>query len=182
MTNCTVHVHDGSCEIWVGTQVPGYAQNGAAKVLGIDPSKVTINNHYLGGGFGRRLEADGVVYAARIAAHVEGPVKVTYSREEDIRQELFRPMYHDRLKARVENGRITAWHHRVTGASIMARWLPPAFKNGIDVDAVDGTEIPYAVGDRLVEYIRHMSVIPPAFWRGVGPNSICLFHRMLSST
>src|SRR4029077_12720714 len=59
MTNCTVHVHDGSCDIWVGTQVPGYAQNGAAEVLGIDPSKVTINNHYLGGGFGRRLEADG---------------------------------------------------------------------------------------------------------------------------
>jgi isoquinoline 1-oxidoreductase subunit beta len=172
MTNCTVHVHDGICEVWVGTQVPGFAQAGAAKVLGIDPAKVTINNHMIGGGFGRRLEADGVVAAVRIAAHVQGPVKIIWSREEDIRQELYRPLYHDRLKARVQNGKITAWSHRITGASIMARWLPPAFKNGIDVDAVDGaTEIAYAVGDQLVEYIRHESGILPAFWRGVGPNS-----------
>ncbi len=172
MTNCTVHVHDGACEVWVGTQVPGYAQAGAAKVLGIDPAKVTINNHVLGGAYGRRLEVDGIIKAVRIAAHVDGPVKVVWSREEDIRQELYRPLYHDRLKARVENDRITAWHHRITGVSIMARWLPPAFKNGIDIDAVDGAvHIPYAVGDRLVEYIRQESVIPGAFWRGVGPNS-----------
>jgi isoquinoline 1-oxidoreductase beta subunit len=171
MTNCTVHVHDGACEVWVGTQVPGLAQAGAAKVLGINPANVTINNHLIGGGFGRRLEADGVVTAVRIAALVEGPVKVVWSREEDIRQELYRPLYHDRLKARVENGRITAWQHRITGVSIMARWLPPAFKDGIDGDAVDGaTEVPYAVGDMLVEYIRHESVVPGAFWRGVGPN------------
>ena len=171
MTNCTVHVHDGACEIWVGTQVPGYARAGAAKALGIDPAKVTVNNHLLGGGFGRRLETDGVVTAVRIAAHVDGPVKVVWSREEDIRQELYRPLYHDRFKARVENGRITAWHHRLTGFSIMARWLPPAFKGGIDIDAVDGAvHIPYAIGDRLVEYIRHESVVPGAFWRGVGPN------------
>ncbi|MDQ0512976.1 xanthine dehydrogenase family protein molybdopterin-binding subunit [Ancylobacter amanitiformis] len=170
--NCTVHVQDGACEVWVGTQVPGFSQMGAAKVLGIDPSKVTINNHIIGGGFGRRLEADYVVTATRIAAKVDGPVKVIWSREEDIKQDIFRPLYHDRLKARVENGRITAWHHRVTGASILARWLPPAFKDGIDGDAVDGAiDPPYAVGDILVEYIRHESVVPVGFWRGVGPNS-----------
>jgi isoquinoline 1-oxidoreductase beta subunit len=171
MTNCTVHVQDGACEVWTGTQVPGYAQAGAAKALGIDPAKVTINNHLIGGAFGRRLEVDGVIKAVRIAAHVEGPVKVVWSREEDIRQQLYRPLYHDRLKARVENGKIRAWHHRITGGSIMAHWLPPAFKDGIDVDAVDGTtELPYSVGDTLVEYIRHESAVPVAFWRGVGPN------------
>jgi isoquinoline 1-oxidoreductase subunit beta len=175
MTNCTVHVHDGVCDIWVGTQVPGFAQAGAAKALGIDPAKVTINNHLLGGAYGRRLEVDGVVTAVRIAAQVDGPVKVVWSREEDIRHELYRPLYHDRLKARVENGKITAWHHRITGVSIMARWLPPAFKNGIDIDAVDGaTNVPYAFGDMLVEYIRHESVVSGAFWRGVGPNSTIL--------
>jgi isoquinoline 1-oxidoreductase beta subunit len=173
MTNCTVHVHDGACEVWVGTQVPGFAQAGAAKALGIDPAKVTINNHLIGGGFGRRLEADNVVKAVRVAAHVDGPVKVVWSREEDIRQELYRPLYHNRLKARVENGQVTAWHHRVTGFSIMARWLPPAFTaGGIDIDAVDGAvKIPYGIGDRLIEYIRHESIVPGAFWRGVGPNS-----------
>ena len=171
VTNCTVHVHDGGCEVWTGTQVPGYAQAGAAKALGIDPGRVTINNHLIGGGFGRRLEVDGVIKAVRIAAHVEGPVKVIWSREEDIRQQLYRPLYHDRLKARVENGKITAWHHRITGGSIMAHWLPPAFKDGLDIDAVDGTtELPYSIGDTLVEYIRHESAVPVAFWRGVGPN------------
>lgn len=170
--NCTVHVHDGLCEVWVGTQVPGKSQDGAAQVLGIDPSKVTINNHLIGGGFGRRLEPDSVVTATRIAQHVEGPVKVVWTREEDIRQQAYRPMYHDRLKARVENGKVTAWHHRVTGPSILARWLPPAFKDGIDGDAVEGAvKPPYALGDMLVEYVRHETVVPTAFWRGVGPNS-----------
>ena len=171
-TNCTVHVHDGVCDVWVGTQVPGKAQDGAAQVLGIDPSKVTINNHLIGGGFGRRLEPDNVVKATRIAQHVDGPVKVVWTREEDIRQELYRPLYNDRLKARVENGRIVAWHHRVTGGSVMARWLPVAFKDGIDSDAVEGAvKPPYALGDMLVEYMRHESPVPVAFWRGVGPNS-----------
>lgn len=170
--NCTVHVHDGACDIWVGTQVPGFCQMGAAKVLGIDPAKVTINNHIIGGGFGRRLEADYAVTATRIAQKVDGPVKVIWSREEDIKQDILRPLYHDRLKARVENGKVTAWHHRVTGASILARWLPPAFRDGIDSDAVDGAiDPPYAFPNILVEYIRHESVVPVGFWRGVGPNS-----------
>jgi isoquinoline 1-oxidoreductase subunit beta len=170
--NCTVHVHDGACEVWVGTQVPGLAQGAAAQVLGIIPSQVTINNHLIGGGFGRRLEVDGIVKATRIAQHVDGPVKVVWTREEDISQERYRPLYNDRLKARVENGKIIAWHHRVTGPSIMARWLPPAFKGGIDVDAVDGAVKPaYALGASLVEYVRHELPMEVAFWRGVGPNS-----------
>jgi len=171
MTNCVVHVHDGGCEVWTGTQVPGFAQAGAAKALGIPPEKVTIHNHVIGGGFGRRLEVDGVVKATRIAAHVDGPLKVIWSREEDIRQQLYRPLYNEHLKARVENGRITALHHRVTGGSVMARWLPVAFTNGVDSDAVEGAvDVPYAIGNRLVEYIRHESAVPVAFWRGVGPN------------
>ncbi|MBS7546419.1 xanthine dehydrogenase family protein molybdopterin-binding subunit [Ancylobacter oerskovii] len=170
--NCTVHVHDGVCEIWVGTQVPGYAQAGAAQVLGLPPEKVTVHNHLIGGGFGGRLEAAPIVTATRIAQKVAGPVKVIWSREQDIRQDMFRPLYHNRLKARVENGRVTAWHHRVTGPSILARWLPPAFKDGIDSDAIDGAaEPPYALGDMLVEYVRHENGVPFSFWRGVGPNS-----------
>jgi isoquinoline 1-oxidoreductase beta subunit len=170
--NCTVHVHDGTCEVWVGTQVPGFAQGVAAKVLGIEPSKVTINNHLIGGGFGRRLEVDGIAKATQIAQHVEGPVKVVWTREEDISQQRYRPLYNDRLKARVENGKIIAWHHRVTGPSIMARWLPPAFKGGIDSDAVDGAVKPsYDLGAILVEYVRHELPVEVAFWRGVGPNS-----------
>lgn len=179
--NCTVHVHEGLCEVWVGTQVPGYAQTAAAKALGIDPSKVTVNNHYIGGGFGRRLEVDYVAKATRIAQHVEGPVKVVWSREEDITQQRYRPLYNERLKARVENGKITAWHHRVTGGSIMAHWLPAAFKGGLDVDAVDGAVKPaYDFGAILVEYVRHELPVEVAFWRGVGPNgSVCSIECFL---
>jgi isoquinoline 1-oxidoreductase beta subunit len=181
--NCTVHVHDGACDVWVGTQVPGFAQSAAAQVLGIDVAKVTVNNHLIGGGFGRRLEVDGVIKATRIAQHVEGPVKVVWTREEDISQQRYRPLYNDRLKARVENGRITAWHHRVTGPSILARWLPPAFKDGIDADAVDGAVKPaYDVGAILVEYARHELPVEVAFWRGVGPNSsVCSIECFLDS-
>lgn len=173
--NCTAHVHDGLCEVWVGTQAPGLAQPQAAQVLGIEPSKVTINNHFIGGGFGRRLEVDGIVKAARIAQRVQGPVKIVWTREEDISQDRYRPMYHERLKARVENGKILAWHHRVTGPSILARWLPPAFKAGIDGDAVEGAVKPaYDVGAILVDYVRHELPFDVAFWRGVGPNgSVC---------
>jgi isoquinoline 1-oxidoreductase subunit beta len=181
--NCTVHVHDGMCEVWVGTQVPGFAQTVAAKTLGIEPSKVIVNNHFIGGAFGRRLEVDGVAKATRIAQHVAGPVKVVWTREEDISQERYRPLYNDRLKARLENGKIIAWHHRVTGPSIMARWLPPAFRGGIDVDAVDGAVKPaYDLGAILVEYVRHELPFEVAFWRGVGPNSsVCSIECFLDT-
>ena len=179
--NCTVHAHDGVGEVWVGTQVPGMAQSVTARALGIEPSKVVINNHLIGGGFGRRLEVDGIEKAARIAKHVEGPVKVVWTREEDISQQRYRPLYNERPKARVENGKIIAWQHRVTGPSIMARWLPPAFTKGVDIDAVDGAVKPaYDVGPLLVEYVRHELPFDIAFWRGVGPNgSVCSMECFL---
>jgi isoquinoline 1-oxidoreductase beta subunit len=170
--NCTAHVSSTGCEIWVGTQAPGLAQAGAAKALGIDPSRVTVHNHLIGGGFGRRLEVDGIIKTVRIAKYVDGPVKIVWTREEDIQQELYRPLYHDHVRAKLTNGKIVAWHYRVTGPSILARWLPGGFKDGLDSDAVDGaTGQPYDFPNVLVEYIRHETPIPVAFWRGVGPNN-----------
>ena len=171
--NCTVHATAGACDIWVGTQAPGFSQAGAAKVLGLQPVQVTIHNHLIGGGFGRRLEVDGIIKATRIAQRVAGPVKVVWTREEDIRQDIYRPMYHDRLRAVVEGGRVTAWHHRVTGPSILARWLPPGFKDGLDPDAIEGAiKPPYDFANVLVEYVRHETpAVAVGFWRGVGPNS-----------
>jgi isoquinoline 1-oxidoreductase beta subunit len=170
--NCTVHARADGCDVWVGTQVPGFAQAGAAQVLGLRPDQVTVHNHLIGGGFGRRLEIDGVIKAVRIAQKVTGPVKVVWTREEDIQQEIYRPMYRDRIRARLDNGKVVAWHHRVTGPSILARWLPPAFKDGIDADAVEGAiKPPYDFPNVLVEYVRHETPVPVGFWRGVGPNS-----------
>jgi isoquinoline 1-oxidoreductase beta subunit len=170
--NCTIHATADHCDVWVGTQVPGKAQVGAAAALGLKPEQVVINNHLIGGGFGRRLEEDGVIKAARIAKHVEGPVKVVWSREEDIQQALYRPIYHDRLQARVTDGKLLAWRHRLTGSSILARWLPPAMKGGVDPDAADALAPPYEVPHLLTEYVRaEPPAVPTCFWRGVGPNN-----------
>jgi isoquinoline 1-oxidoreductase beta subunit len=171
--NCTVHVTPGSCEIWVGSQVLSRAQSIAVKVTGLPPEKVTVHNHLIGGGFGRRLEVDYVEKAVRIAQHVAGPVKVVWLREEDLHHDVFRPVYRDLLSARLEQGRIQGWKHRITGSAIIARWLPPAFHKGIDIDAIDsGADIPYDIPNLQVEYVRaEPPAVPTGFWRGVGPNN-----------
>jgi isoquinoline 1-oxidoreductase beta subunit len=136
--NCTVHIRPDACEIWVGNQVITRAQGVAAKLTGLPPEKVIVHNHLIGGGFGRRLEVDYIAKAVRIAQKVEGPVKVIWTREEDIQQALYRPFYFDHFAASLSNGKIRAWSHKIVGSSVLARWRPPAFKDGLDRDAVDG--------------------------------------------
>ena len=170
--NCTAHVTPDGCDVWLGTQIPTIAQKAVAKTLGLDVDKVRINNHLLGGGFDRRLEFDFIVQAALIAKQSKDPVKVIWSREEDIQHDMYRPYYYDRISAALnDGGKIVAWHHRIVGSSIMARFFPAAFKDGIDPDAVDGAiELPYELPNYRVEYQREEPPgIPTAFWRGVGP-------------
>ncbi len=171
--NCTVHVTAQGCELWTGTQVIARVQSSVAAALNLPLEKVTAHQHLLGGGFGRRLEPDMAVNAARIAQHVDGPVKVVYSREEDIQHDVYRPVYHDVISATLKDGRIAGWKHRITGSSVVARWLPAAFKDGYDFDAVDSAvDMPYDIPNKLIEYVR---CEPPGvitgFWRGVGPNN-----------
>ncbi|WP_229515613.1 xanthine dehydrogenase family protein molybdopterin-binding subunit [Massilia sp. CFBP 13647] len=170
--NCTVDLRADGCDLWVGTQVPALVQGAAAKVAGIPVEKVKVHNYYIGGGFGRRLEVDYVIQAVAFAKLTKGPVKFIWTREEDIQHDMFRPYYVDRLAARLDDkGRVAAWFHRVTGSSIMARFAPPAVKNGVDPDAVEGAaDLQYTIPDMRVEYVRHEPAgVPTAFWRGVGP-------------
>jgi isoquinoline 1-oxidoreductase subunit beta len=171
--NCTVHVQPDSCEVWVGSQVLARAQAIAAKVTGLPLEKVTVHNHLIGGGFGRRLEVDYVEIAVRVAKQVDGPVKVTWSREEDMQHDVYRPVYRNVLAASVSDGRLVGWSHRIAGSSIIARWLPPAFQKGVDIDAVDGgADLPYDIPNLQVEYKRdEPPAVPTGFWRGVGPNN-----------
>jgi isoquinoline 1-oxidoreductase beta subunit len=171
--NCTVHITPAGCEVWVGSQVLSRAQATAAKAAGLPLEKVTVHNHLIGGGFGRRLETDMVDSAVQIAKQVDGPVKVVWTREEDMQHDVYRPVYRDTLSATVSNGRIVGWKHRITGSSILARWLPPAFQKGIDIDAIDsGADIPYDIPNLRVEYVRaEPPAVPTGFWRGVGPNN-----------
>ncbi len=171
--NATVHFKQDSCEIWTGTQIMTRVQAEAAKAAGLPVDKVIVNNHVLGGGFGRKLEPDMVVAAVRIAKQVDGPVKVVWTREEDIQHDVYRPVYRDVISATLSDGKIAAWKYRITGSGVIARWLPPAFQKGIDIDAVDSAvDIPYEIPNIHVEYVRaEPPAIPTGFWRGVGPNN-----------
>jgi len=171
--NCTVHLRPGSCEIWVGNQALARAQRGAAKVAGLPLDKVVMHNHLIGGGFGRRLESDGVERAVEIAKHVDGPVKVVWTREEDIQHDMYRPMFLDRLSAGLDaKGRPVVWNNRFAGPSIIARWLPGGFNNGLDPDTTEGAiDLVYDLPNLHVEYVRvEPPGIPTAFWRSVGPS------------
>ena len=171
--NCTVHVRKDGCEVWVGSQVIGRAQVVAAKTAGLPLDKVVAHNHLIGGGFGRRLEVDGVTRAVQIAQQVDGPVKVVWTREEDIQHDMYRPYWFDRISAGLdEKGMPIAWNHRYAGSSVIARWLPPAFNNGLDPDSTEGAiDLVYSLPNMHVEYLRvEPPGIPTAFWRSVGPS------------
>ena len=171
--NCTVHVRKDGCEVWTGTQAMTRAQAAAAKTTGLPLDKVVVHNHLIGGGFGRRLESDGVTRAVQIAQHVDGPVKVVWTREEDIQHDMYRPYFFDRISAGLdEKGKPVSWNSRFAGSSIIARYLPPAFNNGLDPDTTEGAiDLVYTIPNMHVEYVRmEPPGIPTAFWRSVGPS------------
>jgi len=172
--NCTVQLKPDSCEIWLGTQVISRVQGTVAKLTGLPVERVTVHNHLIGGGFGRRLEPDMALSAVRVAQHLDGePVKVVWTREEDIQHDIYRPVYRDTIAATLSGGKIAAFKYKVTGSSVIARWLPPAFQHGIDIDAIDcAVDMPYDIAHLHVEYVRaEPPAVPTGFWRGVGPNN-----------
>jgi isoquinoline 1-oxidoreductase beta subunit len=172
--NATVQITPTGAEVWIGTQVMTRVRDAVAKGSGLTPDKITVHQHLIGGGFGRRLEPDMAYDAARIAKQIGGgPVKVVWTREEDIRHDWYRPAYHTILSARLDGSRITGWKHKVSGSAVIARWLPPGFQKGVDPDGVDSAvDVPYDIPNYRVEFNREE---PPgvntAFWRGVGPNN-----------
>jgi isoquinoline 1-oxidoreductase subunit beta len=171
--NCTVHVRKDGCEVWVGNQVIARAQATAAKVTALPLDKVVVHNHLIGGGFGRRLEIDGVTRAVQIAQHVNGPVKVVWTREEDIQHDMYRPYFFHRISAGLdEKGEPVAWNHRLAGSSILARWLAPAFDDGLGPDTTEGAiDLAYDLPNMHVEYLRvEPPGIPTTFWRSPGPS------------
>lgn len=169
--NCTVHWRPDHCEIWVGTQAPDRAVAKLA-ALGLKPEQITIHNHLIGGGFGRRLEVDGIVIAARIARHVKEPVKVIWSREEDIQHDNYRPYYVDRLQAGLDaKGTPIAWRHTIAGSAVSALWSGEPLKNGVDDDAVEAAADPvYGFANFETRFVRcEPQGVSTSWWRGVGP-------------
>ncbi len=169
---CVAHVRADACELWVGTQAPVFAQMGAAKISGLPPEKVIIHNQLIGGAFGRRLESDFIFQAVDIARQVDYPIKLVWSREEDMTHDLYRPHYVDRLNAALDDdGVVQGWEHRIAGASVIASFVGALPPNGVDADAVEVAIEPiYQLPHLKVRYIREdPKTIPVSWWRGVGP-------------
>jgi isoquinoline 1-oxidoreductase beta subunit len=171
--NATVHVTAGRCEIWAGTQVPTHVVANAAKLTALPVEDIVLHPQYLGGGFGRRLETDYVDQAVTFARQVRYPLKVIWTREEDIRHDIVRPMYHDVISAVLDERGYPVWYgDRICSATVLGRWRPGSLlKNGLDHDVVESVaEIPYEVANLKVEWVRHD--MPPGllvgWWRGVG--------------
>jgi CO/xanthine dehydrogenase Mo-binding subunit len=170
--HCTIHVRKDACDVWLGTQAPARVQGFVAQVVGLPPEKVAVHNFLLGGGFGRRLDADYVIPAAQLAKQVDYPLKIVFSREEDIQHDAYRPMFVDELSAALDDkGGLVGFSHRFAGSSVVARYSTVWLKDGRDVAATHTAGTPYQVPNKYVEFVRHE---PPAGlltgnWRGVGP-------------
>jgi isoquinoline 1-oxidoreductase subunit beta len=170
--NTTVHVRPDGCDIWVGTQTPAVAQRHAARITGLPIDKVRLHNHLVGGGFGRRLQADTIEQAVRFAKQVPYPLKVIWTREQDIRHDRFRPCYLDRFAAGLdEQGRPSVWTHRTTSGTVRRYFDEDGWPEGkLDKDAVNGAwDSPYAFPAIRVDWIRHDPPVKLNWWRGVGP-------------
>ena len=170
--NCTAHVGKDFCEIWAPTQSPQGIQQQAASITGIESSKITVHTTFLGGGFGRRADSDFAVEAIQLSKAVGSPVKVFWSREDDMRHDGYRPVSMHLLAGAVNAaGDIVAFTHRVTAASIgESRW-PGSVKGGLDKSVVEGAvEMPYDIPNLQVDYVMAQNPIPIWYWRSVYPS------------
>ena len=188
--NCTALVEDGRCTVWVGTQfqngpsaLGGGARQVAAKAAGVDADDTVVHSTFLGGGFGRRAEKDFVQEAAELAGLLDGPVKVIWSREDDMQHDFYRPASLHELSAVLDDAGMPAvWRHDMAGQSILTRLLPgwiPGFvrdrtvmKNGVDPTSAEGaSNQPYHVPHFRMTAAMVDLPIPVGFWRSVGHSS-----------
>jgi isoquinoline 1-oxidoreductase beta subunit len=173
--NCTAEVGPSSCEIWAGTQFQTGDQAAAAKIAGLKPEQVKVHTPFLGGGFGRRANPafDFVSEAVHLAKASGRPVKVVWTREDDIRGGYYRPMWVSRLRAGLDaGGRPVGWAHTIVGQSILAGTpFASMVKNGIDESSVEGaSDSPYlaSIGDHRVDLHSPTLPVPVLWWRSVG--------------
>ncbi len=189
--NATAHVTDDSCEVWAPTQSPAIALDEAVRLTGLAPSAIRIHQTFLGGGFGRRISQDYVVEAIEVSKAVRAPVKVVWSREDDLRHSFYRPAATHVLRGVVDGSSLVAWRHQVVSQSILKAVASPfveAVTAGApagltrsltslasehlpdrDPTSFEGTEtLAYAVPNVAVEFLHHESGVPTGFWRSVG--------------
>jgi isoquinoline 1-oxidoreductase beta subunit len=168
--NCTVEFRDDGCHVYAPTQVQQLVQATAAQAAGLPPEKVFVHTTFLGGGFGRRLEADFVPAAVECAKAANKPVKVLWTREDDMTHDKYRPPARNTLSGAFDaNGKLDAVKIHLVAPSITARWFPAAVANGaVDPFAVEAAHnFPYAVPNVYIDYLQHEIGIDVGYWRSV---------------
>jgi isoquinoline 1-oxidoreductase beta subunit len=172
--NVVVDLKPDHCTIWTGTQAQTMDRASAATTAGLKPEQVEIHTTFLGGGFGRRANprSDFVIEAVQVAKVIGKPVKVVWTREDDMRGGYYRPMWADHIEAGIaKDGKPLAWKHTIVGQSIVADTPFEAFltKNGIDVTSVEGAAtLPYMIPNLQVELHSPKNAVPVQWWRSVG--------------
>ena len=165
--NCTAHFQGSTCELWAATQVPQDCRDSVAQAVGLDPDQVKVNVTLMGGGFGRRLEHDYAVEAALVSKAVQAPVKVIWTREDDMRSSTYRPASLHQLTAVVDgSGYPVAFTHRLIAPSISGQKGQPG-TNGIDPDLPDEAALVYALANVSLEYVLAETVVPLGWMRSV---------------
>ena len=170
--NCAVHIQGDRAEAWVPTQGPQWAQAVIAEIAKLPPERVAVHTTLLGGGFGRRYQADFVMEAAQVAKATGKPVMVVWSREDDMQHDFYRPASYHRLQAALDgNGKLTAWKHFQTSTSIAAKWRSNGAEQPEASEFGTGATIPYATPNLRIEYTLAHSSAPRAWWRSVEHSS-----------
>ena len=167
--NCTADVRADGCDVYVGTQVQGIAQGAAASAAGLKPEQVRIHTTLLGGGFGRRLEVDFIPAAVEVSKAVGAPVKLIWTREDDMTHDAYRPPALDSATAGFDaHGALNAVSITLTSPSITARMFPPVVEKMVDPFAIEAAaNFLYDVPNVSVDYIRHEIGINVGYWRSV---------------
>jgi isoquinoline 1-oxidoreductase beta subunit len=177
--NATADVRRDRAEIWGPTQVCGEIAHKLAPYLGLPEERIVVHSTFAGGGFGRREEFDVFIQAALASKAAKRPVKLIWSREEDIQQDYYRPAAAARFAAVLdESGNVAALETRLACSSIYIRNFPARVKNGVDPKSVEGTvDVPYALPNFAVRYAMVNTSVPAGFWRGVGYTQNCFFFE-----
>ena len=165
--NCTAHFRETECEIWAPTQVPQDCRDTIAPLIGLKPEQVKVNITLLGGGFGRRLEHDYAVEAALLSKAINAPVKITWTREDDMRYSTYRPVSLHKLSATLDaNGWPTSFTHRIIGPSINGQKGSQPVK-GVDADFPDEASFLYPIPNVSLEYVPTETPVPLGWMRSV---------------
>ena len=166
--NCTVLIRQDGAEAWVPTQAPQWAQDIIAGVSGLPRESVVVHTTLMGGGFGRRYQADFVMEAAQVAKATGKPVMVLWTREDDMQHDFYRPASYHRLQGAVgADGKLAAWKHFQTSTSIAAMWEAKGEENAENSEFGTAVFIPYWTPNFRVEYTLAKSGVPRAWWRSV---------------